>query len=169
MARAKQMSDEAAVTTPGEAFGRRLKQVRQRRGWTQAQLSRRLSELDYPIDRVTLSKIERGGERAQNVKLQELLAIAYALGVPPVQMMFPYEDETRVRVIGKQPPAPADDVRGWIAGQWPLYADDDKATYYLERPPQLLSATLEWMQARKPVPPPTPEWFGPSWEPKEEN
>jgi transcriptional regulator with XRE-family HTH domain len=122
-------------TTPGVVFGQRLAQVRAKRGISKAALSRRLEELGHPLHRVVLGEIEGGGTRARNVSLEDVLAIAYALGVPPLQMMFPY-DEQRVRIVGNREPVEPERLRYWIVG--PPYGSsiekDDTFTYIFELP-----------------------------------
>lgn len=130
------------VVTAGEAFAERLKQVRQRHGLTQAQLADRLRELGYPIDRVTLSKIERGGERAKNVKLEEAFAIAYALDVSPKHLIAPYSMESRVSVVPAKRPLGPEDAREWVAGRWPV-TDQDARFFYTELPPNEVDAMIE--------------------------
>src|SRR5262245_60670882 len=122
-------------TTAGVVFGQRLTQVRTKRGITKAALSRRLDELGHPLHRVVLGEIEAGGTRARNVSLEDVLAIAYALGVPPLQMMFPYDDETRVRIVSNRPPVEPDQLRLWIWGAHGGNIEEaDEVTYMLELP-----------------------------------
>jgi transcriptional regulator with XRE-family HTH domain len=135
------------VVTSGQAFSERLKQVRDRRGLTQAQLSERLSHLGYPIDRVTLSKIEKGGARAQNVKLEEVLAIAYALDVSPKHLIVPYSQESRLSVVPRKRPLIPGDAREWVAGKWPI-TDQDAWFFYTELPPEETAAVLAGDAAR---------------------
>jgi transcriptional regulator with XRE-family HTH domain len=143
------------LLTAGEAFGERLQEIRRKRGWTQEDLASRLDDLGFPIHRVTLGQIEKGGTRARNVTLEEVLAIALALGVPPVMMMAPFSIEVRLRVVGRRTPAPPDVARAWIVGHQLLEERPpvlevgelpsepaDAATYYLEIPPEKLAAVV---------------------------
>ncbi|ORL86104.1 hypothetical protein A5N78_20580 [Prescottella equi] len=50
-------------------------------------LSEKCSELHYPIPRSTLTNLEVG--RKESLVVQELVVIATALNVPPVQLLFP--------------------------------------------------------------------------------
>ena len=62
-----------------------------------------------------------------------MFAIAYGLGVPPVQPMLPYKEKTLVRIVGAQPPVGATDLYNWITGYAPL-DETDPVTYRLELP-----------------------------------
>jgi transcriptional regulator with XRE-family HTH domain len=146
------------VVTAGEAFAARLKQVRTRHGWTQAQLSRRLEELGYPIDRPTLSKLERGGSRARNVKLEEVVAIAYALDVSPMHLLAPYSMESRLQVVPTVRPSVPGVARRWIAGEWELPGQDPQF-WFTEQPPERLETIMRQALELKLSEPTTHEAF----------
>jgi transcriptional regulator with XRE-family HTH domain len=76
--------------TPSEAFGRRLKQVRDRNGVSTASLMRRLNDLGFKMRRAAIYEIEQG-KRA--VSLDEALALAAAIDVAPLFLMVPFEDD----------------------------------------------------------------------------
>jgi transcriptional regulator with XRE-family HTH domain len=108
------MSDISAHLSPGQVYARRVKEARQRLGWTQQQLADRLSELGLPMDRTTIVKLEQG-KRAQLAPVDKVFALAGALGVPPLHLLVPLEDEAEVAVTPKVSlPAPV--ARGWIRG-----------------------------------------------------
>ena len=130
--------------------------MRTRKGWTQAQLAEELAEFGYPIDRVTLSKIERGGERARNVKLEEVLAFAYVLGVSPKHLVVPYSMESRLQVVPKRRPSVPGVARRWIAGQDTL-ADEDPRFFFTELPPEELDAVIAEAREIRPGHLTTPE------------
>jgi transcriptional regulator with XRE-family HTH domain len=75
--------------TPSEAFGRRLKEVRDRNGVSTASLMRRLDDLGFRMRRAAIYEIEQG-KRA--VSLDEAFALAAALDVAPLFLMVPFED-----------------------------------------------------------------------------
>jgi transcriptional regulator with XRE-family HTH domain len=127
--------DHKQIVSAGEAFAGQLKRIRTRHQWTQRQLADRLAELGYPIDRPTLSKIERGGERARNVKLEEVVAIAYALDVSPWHLIAPYSMESRLRVVPKEEPFIPGVARTWLAGSWELPGQDARF-FFTELPPE---------------------------------
>lgn len=76
-------------------------------------LSERCAALGYPIARSTLASIENGDRRS--VTLPELAAIAAALDVPPVALLYPLDvDEVEVLPGEKVPPFGAIQ---WFAGE----------------------------------------------------
>lgn len=69
-----------AMPLPSDTFARRLRQERERRGITQAQLADRIAELlGIHLDPTAVTRIEKQ-ERA--VRLDEAVAAAKALGLP---------------------------------------------------------------------------------------
>lgn len=128
-------SDDLAdkrIVSFGECFAERLREVRAHKRWRQDDLASRLGELGFPLDRVAISKIEKG---RRSVKLEEAMAIAYALDVSPNQLFTSYDQETRVRVVAEKRPFVPGVVRRWIAGYWTLPDQDDKF-FERERPPE---------------------------------
>jgi transcriptional regulator with XRE-family HTH domain len=110
------MSSELERQHPGQVFGRRVEEARKRRGWTQEQLASELRRLGCKASRSTIAKIEGRGQRATYAKLEDLFAFSAALGVPPVHLIVPLEDETTVMLTPRiRLPAPA--ARAWIRGQ----------------------------------------------------
>jgi len=120
------------IVSFGECFAERLREVRAHKRWTQDDLARRLNELEFPLDRVAISKIEKG---RRSVKLEEALAIAYALDVSPNHLFTSYDQETRVRVVAGERPFVPGVVRRWIAGYWTL-PEQDQVFFERERPPE---------------------------------
>jgi transcriptional regulator with XRE-family HTH domain len=124
----------------GEIFGERLAAVRKARGWTQAELARRVAErggvgVGRPLHRVKLGKLETDPEKAKHVTLEEVLAISYALDVSPLYMLAPLDDLRGARLIvagGVQPTDPHD-ARMWLKGEEPLLGQDD-FTFTMQRP-----------------------------------
>jgi transcriptional regulator with XRE-family HTH domain len=102
---------------PAQVFARRVRAARESRGWTQAQLADRLREIGYPKSRETLTKLEGG--RYRGVSLDDAFAIAAALGVAPVHLLVPLDDEAALEVVAGVP-VPAPLARAWIRGTLPL-------------------------------------------------
>lgn len=133
---------------PGEVFAQRLKEVRERRGWTQTRLVRRLEELGFStssgkaLHRSTLAKIEADPTRARRVTLEEVLAISYALGVSPLYMFIPIElGGPNVTVaLGVQAWKPSD-MRAWLRGEQALPYQDPR-WFALERPEEEIPEAL---------------------------
>ncbi|CAN5829695.1 hypothetical protein BH23ACT2_BH23ACT2_07340 [soil metagenome] len=76
----------------------RVKEHRKGRGWSQQRLAEEMAGLGYPIDRVTLSKLEAGNTRAENASMQEVLVLAAALDVPPALLFLPLGEGLDVRI-----------------------------------------------------------------------
>jgi transcriptional regulator with XRE-family HTH domain len=105
----------------GEFFGWRVKAVRERHGWTQDELSRRLAEVGRPTDRAVIARIESGGRRARNASFEEVLAFAAALGVSPLALLIP---TLGVLEIAPKIALPVELARAWITGDAPLRPED---------------------------------------------
>lgn len=60
-------------------IGRKVRQLRAERSWTQADLARRLDELGWPLDQTTISNLELG---RRPVRVAEADALAMAFGIP---------------------------------------------------------------------------------------
>ena len=122
--------------TPGVVFARRLKEVRGKLQLHQQDVAERLQALGYPMNRVTVAKIEGGGEqdarpdnltRARNVSLVDVLSISAALGVSPTMMFTTRNPDTPIAVTPKLH-ASAEQVRSWARGEQPL-DDQDRRVY----------------------------------------
>lgn len=70
-----------------ESVGKQMQAVRKARKMTVQGLSKRCSELGYPIPRSTLTNLESG--RKEAIVVQELVVIAEALDVSPVELLYP--------------------------------------------------------------------------------
>lgn len=111
----------AVSKTPELVFGERLKAIRQRRGWTQAQMAEMCADFGEPIDRSVIAKIE-GGKRG--VGLNEALTLSAVLVVSPVFMFFPEDPREKVAIGALVRPA-AGTARKWVQGHRPLSMEDD--------------------------------------------
>lgn len=69
-------------------FGEAVAALRKERGIKAAELADRTRELGYPIHRVAITKIETNS-RGGKLDLAEVITLALALGVPPVQLIYP--------------------------------------------------------------------------------
>jgi transcriptional regulator with XRE-family HTH domain len=104
-----------------EIFTKRLIAERERRGWSQAELSRRVTALGHNLKKDAMSKIERGG---REVTLKDAVALAAALNVPLPALLFDFSSdelaltpELRVRLTF---------AAAWFVGRIPLTRDDVK-------------------------------------------
>src|SRR5262245_21538204 len=99
---------------PAQIVADRVAEARDSRGWSQARLARELQRLGYDKSRSTLTKLEGG--RYRNVSVDDLFALAAALGIAPTYLLTPLEDDSIVAVAPKvQLPAWA--VRKWIRAE----------------------------------------------------
>lgn len=92
-------------------FGRAVRKARESAGLTAGQLSDRTRELGYPIHRIAISKIENGS-RAGKIDVSELVVLARALGVPPLELIYPDLPDGPVEVW------PGREVTSFQAVQW---------------------------------------------------
>jgi transcriptional regulator with XRE-family HTH domain len=79
--------------TPTQVFARRLKRARENARLSQDELHHRLKVLGYKLSRSAIAQIELERRR---VTLDDWLALAAALGVAPLHLVVPFEDEEPV-------------------------------------------------------------------------
>jgi transcriptional regulator with XRE-family HTH domain len=120
---------------PSEVFRARLREVRTLRRWTQADLASALARAGVDLGESAVVRLERG---IRGVSLDEAIAIATVLGVSPLHMIVPLDDN------GAQL-APAltvstIDARAWLRGQRPLDQADERL-FYAQTP----ESEAEWM------------------------
>jgi len=111
-------------------FAQRMTEVRERRGWSQSEVSRRLAEAGHVIGRNRIAKLETG--RTQPT-IADAFALAYVFDTSPLYLLAPLEREPNVIVVGGVQPADPDEVRAWIRGEEPLLNQDPKV-FTVERP-----------------------------------
>ncbi|WP_299489911.1 helix-turn-helix domain-containing protein [uncultured Gordonia sp.] len=81
------------------------------RGKRSAQwLADQTGELGHPIPRTTISETENG--RRTSITVQELVVLAQALGVPPIELLYPGVPDADTEVL------PNDRRTAWQAAQW---------------------------------------------------
>ena len=86
------------IDVTGKETARNIERLRTQLGISQRQLAVRLTELGRPVPGTALSKIERGERR---VDVDDLVAIAIALGVSPSTLLLPnVADDTEAKVTG---------------------------------------------------------------------
>ncbi|MDV8147243.1 hypothetical protein [Arthrobacter sp. B10-11] len=116
----------------GRTVADNVKRVRGSRSLNYADLSRKLTELGRPISPLAVRRIEEGGRR---VDVDDLLAFAVALGVPPNSLLLPHEDpspEPSATAVGD---AAFLDVWSWADGNsGPIGYDDDYHGRVISRP-----------------------------------
>lgn len=113
---------------PSEYVGKRVELARKDRQWRQSDLAERLAELGFTGWRQSkIAKIENG--ETKRISLEDVLALALALGVKVPYLLSPAGDEGKVEVAPKLA-CSAPDFRGWLSGYRPLIAEDER-TFYL--------------------------------------
>jgi transcriptional regulator with XRE-family HTH domain len=129
-------------TEPGVIFGQRVRHVRKRCEWTQAELAQRMKDLGHPLDQAAVARIEsrKPTTRQQNVTLREVLAFAAALGVSPAFLFLPLGEDDEVKIGSLQ--LPADHVREWLVGRRPLREEDDRRIFETERDTRSLAVMI---------------------------
>lgn len=98
-----------------------IQRTRKAQGLTYAQLAERLTQAGRPIPALGLSRMEQGDRR---IDVDDLAAIAQALRVPPVWLLFPLgqEGDRQVELLpGVRVPAEA--ALDWFAGDADAFAD----------------------------------------------
>jgi transcriptional regulator with XRE-family HTH domain len=124
--------------SPGVIFGRRVRDERQRQGLRQDELVDRLAKLGRPMDRSNLGRIERGETTGQ---LDNVMALALALGVAPIHLLVPRDAEEKVELAPKRPPLAARTARLWISGR-ELLPDSDWRAWVAAMPDDELQAVV---------------------------
>lgn len=114
-----------AAPSVAQVVADRVKYYRKLMGWSQQDLADELEKLGHPLNRMTLSKIERGA-RERIVSLVDALALAAALNVPPPLLFLPLGVEERVAITPKVVVHPQL-VVDWIAGAGPLVYSNRRA------------------------------------------
>ena len=80
-------------------------------------LADRCAELGLPLGRLTITKLERGNRQA--VTPAEVMVLAVALEVPPVELIFPVGQSEDVEILPGRKVPPLDGLR-WFSGELAL-------------------------------------------------
>jgi transcriptional regulator with XRE-family HTH domain len=101
---------EREHSSAAEVFARRLRETRRARGWTQAELAQRVTEVGRPLSRAAVMQIESG---RRGVQLDEAIALAAVLHAVPAQLLSPPEGE----IVDLHAKAGVDGqgMRNWLA------------------------------------------------------
>jgi transcriptional regulator with XRE-family HTH domain len=108
--------------TASQVLAAALPAVRARQGLSAEDLAARVKLRGGKLDRAAISKIENG---TRGVSLDDAILLAVALGVSPLHLFTPREDNAFVRVTPTEY-VTAGTVRRWIRGTTPLKGQDDR-------------------------------------------
>lgn len=110
---------------------------------TYTQLSERLRELDREISPIAVRRIEEGDRR---VDVDDLTAIAVALGVSPTTLLMPHTnvdgietqspDDLTKPITGLSEPITALRMWDWLGGETPLPGDADVRGFFSRAMPR---------------------------------
>ena len=101
--------------SPSGMAGRRIREARQQLGMTVRELAGECAKLGAPqLTTSVITNLETRRKATRDISVDELLAIARALGVRPLQLMVPLEAGERLGVAGGELDAP--EAIAWIAG-----------------------------------------------------
>lgn len=105
--------------TTGETVRKNIRRIRDERGVSGPELSERLAGLHRPIPPLGIHRIESGTRR---VDVDDLVAIALALGVSPLALLLPTE---AAAVLSDGERYSFERIWDWGTGRSPLLATDD--------------------------------------------
>lgn len=126
---------------------KRIKELRQRHGWSAERLAEEMKRVGFPWGRQTVTKLEN--DSRASISVQEMFALAYVLDVAPVHLVVPVEDVTYAPLPGQN--MHPQYVRAWIRGERPL-GEQDPRIFYSEVPENEFQV--------EPIPPELREQFG---------
>jgi transcriptional regulator with XRE-family HTH domain len=135
----KQPGTATDPLTATRVVGARVAELRGKRGWSAADLARRLADEGAPeLNRWVIANLETG--RRESVSIDEVLVLAYVLDVSPL-FLFVDVTNTTAMIVGNQILL-SDRLRQWVRGNVPL-GGQDPVVYERERP------EVEWEPRRK--------------------
>jgi len=133
MAAGDDQADVEKTQVPSDVVGDWVRALRQRRGWTAKELAEHCAEAGAPLlTGPSILNIETGrrgadGRRRRDVSVDELLTLAYVLGVSPVSLLFPENGAVLVTRTTRVDDLEA--LRRWVRGSDPLPGIDTKSYY----------------------------------------
>ncbi|MDI9917853.1 helix-turn-helix transcriptional regulator [Rhodococcus sp. IEGM 1379] len=101
------MGNEEETSSVEDWFGRRVREERELRGWTQFELAERLQQQGISLHPSAIAKIElRDVDRPRAIRLDEAKALSEAFGVDLAQMLLD-SPSARVHQLAKR-------IRHWV-------------------------------------------------------
>lgn len=130
----------------------RVQELREAKGWSYNELSRKLEELGRSIPPLGLRRIESHDRR---IDADDLTALAIVLGVSPVSLLLPLRSHGEIEVTGGGS-VPAERAWSWARANRPLHdqPDDDSdgiayADFIENARPALLIEFLDTPESRR--------------------
>lgn len=110
----------------GQAVAANVRRLREQRGMSTYELSRKLKEAGRPIAASAIAKLERAERR---VDVGDLVTLAVALRVNPSALLLPLEDapEKTIELTGRGAVSAAD-AWAWADGERPLDLDESRSS-----------------------------------------
>jgi transcriptional regulator with XRE-family HTH domain len=135
---AKRATERTAIgLLPSEVFRQRLRERREGHGLSQAELARRMRVDGRPMSKVAVLRIEKG---ERGISLDEAIAFAAVLNVPPPQLFTPPEGKL-VALTGNRA-VDSGGMRAWLRYGDSFVADSGNLPAELEADRYLRSATI---------------------------
>lgn len=133
-----------SYTTPTATVATRVRELREKRGWSARELAERCATAGAPhLDRSIIANIESG--RRRSVSVEELLVFAYVLDVAPVHLLVPVVDDVLYAATPDTICTPTR-AREWVRGKLSMTGlSANKKIFFTEVPED------EW---QPPGPPP---------------
>jgi transcriptional regulator with XRE-family HTH domain len=111
--------------TVSDVVAGRIRQIRRARDMTTDEVAERCAALGADLSAQTIFNIENGrrdkatGKRRRMVTVDELLVLAMALNVSPVDLLVPADAaDDEPYVVASRARVPAGPLRQWIGGHW---------------------------------------------------
>ncbi|WAL64466.1 helix-turn-helix transcriptional regulator [Amycolatopsis cynarae] len=130
------------VEAPTEHIAKRVRALRDARGWNAQRLADEMTKVGVEWNRGTVTKLENG--RRASVSVAELLALGWVLDVPPLVLLLPDDPDANYPITPKVS-ARTERVYRWIVGVTPVPVETSEdehpgkwgtriATYAAKRP-----------------------------------
>jgi transcriptional regulator with XRE-family HTH domain len=131
----------------GETVRANINRLRREKKMTLRDLSDHMTQVVRPMAHNTISEIERGARR---VDVDDLMALAAALGVSPIALLMPptaYPDKTANTTVGA---VTAHRLWQWLTAETPLTGDTPSEVFgFIVRsvPPWLLGTEIDLIES----------------------
>jgi transcriptional regulator with XRE-family HTH domain len=110
-----------ANISASDLAGRRIREARQRRGWTARDLAERCAEAGAPqVSATVITNLETRRRATREITVEEVFTLARVLDVPPLQLIIPLDASETLEVLpGLHMNAP--EAVHWIGGDTSAY------------------------------------------------